>query len=144
MDSLLQTTLKLPKLSDIAYDIKDLREYVGVSLGEVRTAVSKLEATFKKAFENLGNQLTNSFKWSNLITHYSNAIRQIQYYSKRFQELPKRHAINRDIEGEKLAIAVLAANGIEKWLHEVNYLLLGRTGTPLVNHESLMLVYMDR
>ena len=144
MDSLLETTFKLPKLSDIAYDIKDLREFVGVSLGEVQTAVSQLEVTFKKAFDKLSIQLTTHFQWSNLMTHYSSAIRQIEFYSHRFQQLPKLQPKTREIEGKKLAAAVLAANGIAKWLFEINYLLLGRTGTPLVNHESLMLVFMNR
>jgi hypothetical protein len=144
IDSLLLQTLKLPYLSDIAFDIKDLREYVGISFGEVRSAISDLEAAFKKAFDNLTGLLTGQFQWSNLITLYNKAIRQIEFYSYRFQKLPKLNRNVRVTEEKLLATAVLAANGIQQWLYEVNFLFLGRTGTPLVKHEPLILVFMNR
>ena len=144
MDALLATTLKLPMLSDIAFDIEDLREYVGISFGEVKTAISHLEAQFKKAFDDLSRKLTNEFQWANLITHYSHAIRKIEFYVYRFEQLPKRYPNSLDIEGKKLATAVLAADGVEKWLYELNHLFLGRSGTPLLNHDPLMIVFMNR
>ena len=144
MDALLETTLQLPMLSDIAYDIEDLREYVGISFGKIESAISELEAAFKKAFDDLSRKLTSHFHWSNLITHYSDAIRKIEFYAYRFEELPKRYPTTSHIEGKKLATAVLAADGIEKWLYELNYLFLGRSGTPLLNHEPLMILFMTR
>ena len=144
MDSMLETTLKLPMLSDVAYDIKDLREYVGISFGVVQTAISELEDAFKKAFDELSRKLTDQFQWSNLITHYSNAIRKIEFYAYRYKDLPTRYPTTLEIEGKKLATAVLAADGIEKWLYEINHLFLGRSGTPLLNHEPLMLAFINR
>ena len=144
MDSMLETTLKLPMLSDIAYEIEDLREYVGISFGQVQTAISDLEAAFKKALDDISRKMTNQFQWSNLITLYNNAIRQIEFYSYRFKELPKSFPETMDIEGKTLASAVLQADGMQKWLYELNFLFIGRTGTPLVRHSPLMLVFMNR
>ncbi|CAB3986640.1 Transposon TX1 uncharacterized 149 kDa [Paramuricea clavata] len=144
MDSLLEKTLNLPKLSDIAYDIKDMREYVGINFGEVRSAIGELEAVFKKAIDSITRMLTDQFQWSNLITLYNEEIREIEYYSNRFQQLPKLHPNTRVMEGKQLATAVLAENGVKKWLFEVNFLFIGRTGSPLVKHEPLMLVFMNR
>ena len=141
---MLETTLTLPTLSDIAFDIQDLRQFVGISFGEVRSAISELEAVFKKAFNDLGRQLSHQFQWSNLITHYSEAIRHIEFYAYRFEELPKRYPNSIEEEGKKLAKAVLAADGVEKWLYELNYLFLGRSGNPLVTHKSLMITFMTR
>ena len=113
MDSMLLTTLKIPKLIDIAYDVKDLREYVVINFGEVQSAVSELEATFKKAFDDLTRKLTNQFQWSKLITLYSDAVGKIEYYAHRFERLPVHYPTTQAIEGKKLATAVLAADGIE-------------------------------
>lgn len=73
VDAMLATTLRLPTLSDVAYDIEDLREYVGISFGAIQSAISELEASFKRAFDDLGRKLTNQFQWSNLIT-YTTAV----------------------------------------------------------------------
>ena len=143
MDSLLATTLKIPKLIDIAYDVKDLREYVGINFGKVQTAVSELEATFKKAFDDLTRKLTYQFQWSKLITLYSDAVGKIEYYVHRFERLPIHYPTTEAIEGKKLATAVLAADGIEEWLFKINFLFMGRNGT-LSNHEPLMIVFMNR
>ena len=144
MDAMLKTTLKLPMLSDIKYDIENLREFVGVSLGKLQTAVSKLEATFQKALNQLAQKLKQEFKWSNLITHYSNSIRKINYYSYLFEKLPKLHAKIRDREGRRLASALLKSDGVQKWLYELNFLFLGRSGTPLISHQPLMILFMDK
>ena len=144
MDSMLLATLKVPKLADIAYDVKDLREYVGINFGEVQSAVSELEATFKKAFDDLTRKLTNQFEWSKLITLYNDAIGKIEYYAHRFERLPIDYATSQAIEGKKLAAAVLAADGIEEWLYKINFLFKGRAGTTLSNHEPFMIVFMKR
>ena len=144
MDSMLETTLKLPMLSDIAFEIQDLREYVGISFGQIQSAISDLEAAFKKAFDDLSRKLTTHFQWSNLITLYNNAIRKIEFFSHRFEELPKSFPETIEIEGRKLATAVLQVDGMHKWLYELNFLFIGRTGTPLVSHSPLMLVFMNR
>ena len=141
---MLQTTLKLPRLSDIAFEIKDLREYVGISFGQMQTAISELEASFQKALNDLSRKLANHFQWSNLITLYNNGIRKIEFYSYRFKELPKSFPKTMDIEGKTLATAVLQADGIDKWLYELNFLFTGRTGTPLVRHSPLMIIFMNR
>lgn len=144
MDAMLETTLKLPMLSDIQYSISDLREYVGVSLGKLQTAVSDLEVTFQKALNHLTEKVTKEFKWSNLITHYSASVRKINYYSYLFEKLPKTYGKKANEFSRKLATNILAPDGIEKWLYELNFLFLGRSGTPLVSHQPLMILFIDK
>ena len=143
MDSMLETTLKLPMISDIAYEIEDMREYFGIIFGQVHNAISDLEATFRKAFDNLHRKLTNQFQWSNLITVYNMAIRQIEYHSYVFEKLPK-HNIAANMKAKKLAKAVLRTDGIRKWLHELNFLFTGRERTSLIKHDPLLILFMNR
>eukprot|EP00795_Rhopilema_esculentum_P012313 gene12313-biopygen2411 len=144
MDAMLAKTLKLPMLSDIAYDIKDLREYIGVSFGSLQAAVSELEKTFQQAFDHLSRQLTNQFQWANLISQYSHSLQRIKYYAYRFESLPTRYANRIEEEGKKLATAVLATDGIEKWLYDVNFLFVGKTNTPVLNHPPMLVTFMSR
>ena len=42
------------------------------------------------------------------------------------------------MQSRKIASEILASNGIEKWLYEINFLFLGRSGLPLVSHQPLI------
>ena len=138
IDSMLQATLRLPKLSDIAFQIQDLREYLGISIGKVQSTFKRLEATFTKAFYDLDHRLTTQFKLSNLISVYNAAISNIQYYSDQFQNLKER------TDEKTIATHVLKTGAISKWLFEVNYLFLGRTTAPLLNHQPLLIILMEK
>eukprot|EP00795_Rhopilema_esculentum_P012517 gene12517-biopygen2563 len=144
MDAMLAKTLKLPMLSDIAYDIKDMREYVGVGIGALQAAVSELEEKFQRAYDKISHQLSSQFEWANLLTLYSSSLQNIKQYALRFETLPKRYADIMEEEGRKLATAVLAPNGIERWLTDVNFLLIGRSGVPLLKHKPMLILFMNK
>ena len=141
---MLEVTLQLPVLSDVAYDIADLREYLGIGIGSVQATISQLEKTLTNAFTELTNKIDNQFQWSNLIAHYGAPVKNIKYYSYRFEFLPEQYPGRMKEEGEKLATAVLKAEGIQKWLYELNFLFLGRRGTPIVSHAPMLFAFMEK
>ena len=139
-----KATLKVPMLSDIKHDIENMQKYIVVGLGKIQTAISELELVFQGALKSLADKITNELKWSNLVTQYSSSIRKISYYSYLFENLPKSHPNNTKIEGRKFATEILALNGIEKWLYEINFLFLGRSGLPLVSHQPLIVHLLEK
>ena len=141
---MLQATLKLPKLNGIVFEIQDLRQYLGISFGQVNSTLKKLEATFTKAFTDLDQKLSTQFKWSNLITIYKKVIEMIQHYSDLFQHLKERYPITYRMQEKRIANDVLETDDIQKWISDVNYLFLGRTKSTLLNHQPLMILVMEK
>jgi hypothetical protein len=141
---MLQTTLKIPKLSDIAFEIQDLRQYLGVSFGKIMSTFVKLEATFTKAFVDLDHKLTTQFKWANIITTYKDAIEMIQHYSNQFQHLKKNYPTKYHIQEKTIANDVLKTDAIQKWMSDIDYLFRGRVGSAILNHQPLMVLFMEK
>ena len=109
IDSMLAITLKLPVLSDVYFDIKDLRRFVGVSFANLQKSISNLESSMQRKFNQLSNTVKDQFKWANFITMYRVAIQTIEYYSYRFERLPKEHKDKKELQkfGRKLSTSVL-------------------------------------
>ena len=146
IDSMLAVTLKLPVLSDVYFDIKDLRQFVGVNFANMQRSISKLESSMQRKFNQLSNEIKDQFKWSKFITIYRTAIQTIEYYSHRFERLPKEHTNEEALEryGRKLATSVLKDHhGIRKALYQLNNMLAGKVNKPLLQHKPILLAYME-
>ena len=144
MENMLQTTLKLPVLSDLKGDIEEMRESIGISIGKVQLTIAELEVAFQNALQKLAQTIHREFEWSNLVTQYASSITNIRYYSELFEYLQKSHPKNTKIEGRRLATVILASDGIRKWLYEINFLFLGRYGLSIVSHKPLMMHLLEK
>ena len=145
VDAMLATTLRLPVLSDVAFDIKDLRQFVGIGIANIQKSVSNLEASMQRKFNELSNNIKNQIKWANFITMYKESIQTIKYYAKRFEMLPQEYSDIEELqnEGRKLAIHLLnGGNRIRKALFQLNDLLVGTGTTPLLSHKPILFAYM--
>ena len=146
VDSMLAVTLKLPVLSDVYFDIKDLRQFVGISFANMQKSISNLESSMQRKFDQLSRKVTNQFQWANFITMYKNAIQRIEYLSHRFERLPKEHKDKKGLQegGKKLAKAALEVDtGIRKALYQLNNLLVGKVNKPVLNHKPVLLAFME-
>ena len=146
IDSMLAITLKLPVLSDVYFDIKDLRRFVGVSFANLQRSISNLESSMQRKFNQLSNTVKDQFKWANFIAMYRVAIQTIEYYSYRFERLPKEHKDKKKLQkfGRKLSTSVLNDHhGIRKALYQLNNLLVGKVNKPLLQHKPILLAYME-
>lgn len=142
MDAMLAVTLKLPVLSDIAFDIKDLRQYIGVSLSRMQVAISTLETTVHVKFNALSALITNQFKWANFITQYKSSIQKIEYFADLFELLKSiKDKKLLQIEGKKRAKAALdLIHGIRRPLFDFNKMLAGRAN--IFHHKPILIAFM--
>eukprot|EP00112_Aurelia_sp_Birch-Aquarium-sp1_P018196 Seg4309.2 transcript_id=Seg4309.2/GoldUCD/mRNA.D3Y31 product="Complement component C9" protein_id=Seg4309.2/GoldUCD/D3Y31 len=141
IDSMLAVTLKLPHLSDISFDIKDLREFVGVSFVRLQWAISSLDASF----ENKRSQLSRKVEWASLVTQYSVALNGIQYFAQTFALLNHYNKTTAEFQKirQKLAHAVLKDRaGIQRYLFDLNTMLIGVKGS-LLGHKPFLLIFME-
>ena len=146
VDSMLAVTLKLPVLSDVYFDIKDLRRFVGISFVNMQKGISNLESSMQRKFNQLSKTIHNKLKWAYFIVMYRTAIQTINYYAHRFESLPKEYKDKTKLEkrGKKLAVSVLDDNkGIRKALFQLNNLLLGKVNDPLLSHKPVLLAFME-
>lgn len=60
---------RIPKLTDIYYELSDMQDIVGVSL-------DRNQDSLQKKYDNLNKRLTKEFQWTNLIVQYAHDIRQ--------------------------------------------------------------------
>ena len=141
IDGMLAVTLKLPHLSDISFDINDLREFIGVSFVRLQSAISSLDASFEKKL----SQLARKVEWASLITQYSHAIKGIKYFAHIFQLLHQNNKAKAEIgkQGKRLAADVLRTNtGIARQLFDLDRLLTGAKDS-LLGHKPFLLVFME-
>ena len=146
IDAMLVVTLQIPVLSDVAFDVKDLRRFVGVSFANMQKSISNLESSMQRKFDQLSKNINDKFKWANFITMYKDAIQNIEYYAHRFQRLSKENKDKNSLQisGKRLSAAVLHANsGIRKSLFQLNNLLVGKVNKPLLNHKPILLAFME-
>ena len=146
VDSMLAVTLRLPVLSDVQFDIKDLRQFIGVNFANMQRSISNLESSMQRKFNQLSNEIKDQFKWANFINIYKDAIQTIEYYSHRFERLPEEHKDKTELEkyGKTLATTVLHDQyGIRKALYQLNNLLVGKVNKPLLQHKPILLAYME-
>eukprot|EP00112_Aurelia_sp_Birch-Aquarium-sp1_P018195 Seg4309.1 transcript_id=Seg4309.1/GoldUCD/mRNA.D3Y31 product="Complement component C9" protein_id=Seg4309.1/GoldUCD/D3Y31 len=141
IDSMLAETLKLPHLSDISFDIKNLREFVGVSLVRLQWAISSLDASFEKKL----SQLSRKVEWASLVTQYSVTIKGIKYFAHAFELLNHYNKTTAEFQKrrQKLAHAVLNDRaGIQRYLFDLNTMLIGVKGS-LLGHKPFLLIFME-
>ncbi|XP_065069406.1 uncharacterized protein LOC135694543 [Rhopilema esculentum] len=146
IDMMVTTTLQIPVLSDVYFDIKDLRRFVGINFVNIQKGISNLEASIQRKFNSLSIGIGNQFKWANFITQYKDSIHTIEYFSHRFEQLPVEHKDEKSLQvaGKTLANEVLhVSRGIRKPLFLLNQMLVGKLNKPLLRHKPLLLAFME-
>ena len=147
LEEMFNHTMKIPKLTDINFEIKDLRSYIGTSLGNVRKAINKVATVIGKAFVQLQDIQSQEFRLLGVVSTYGEQIASLQYYIGLFDDVMRCTAADDDPGLRDLAEAVLGAqhyNGIRRWLHDFNNLINGTSGFTLTPVEPLLITYMDR
>ena len=146
LEEMFNHSMKIPKLTDVYFGIKDLSTYIGTSLGNIREALNNLGATVGKAFVQLHDSLSEQFRMVELVTTYGEQIKSLQYFIELFDDARCYSSAENDPGLHDLAEAVLGAqryNGIRRWLHDFNNLINGTSGFTLTPEEPLLITYMD-
>ena len=149
LEAMFKHTKKIPKLTDMYFEITDLSSYLGMSLGNIRGAIDHLGATIGKAFVQLHETLAKHFKMMGLLTAYGEQIKSLQYFIELFDDAGCGQGLDEYHNWglRDLAEAVLGDyryNGIRRWLHDFNKLIVGSSEFTLTPEEPLLVTYMEQ
>ena len=162
MNSLLTNTFKLPTFASIQYTLEDTKLYMISSLTDIKDSIAKLEAKIDDQFRSLGEFLSQKFDWLNVLLKYKDAIENLNYFQSLSFETKSEGSLNFNssdlnvtlttpeekpsmmVEDEKVANFLLSPAGIQKWLYQGNFLIMGRRDTQFSSHKPLMFLVMDK
>ena len=161
INELLQYTMKLPSFASIQHAIEDTQLLLRISSENIQQSVMKLEAKIDQQLKQLGTFMSNKFEWFALLQRYKDAIENLNYFhsisSEKINSIPQTSNINIStlplqndtsrfsITDEKdIAKFLLSPGGIQKWLYQINFLVVGRTDSDLFSHKSLTSMIMDK
>ena len=145
LEAMVQQMMKIPKVVDVFFEIRDMSNFIGSSLGRIQRAISHLDRNIGKAFVKLHDDLSDQLAWVGTVTTYGDPIKSLQYFIKVFEEYKQNTAQSNQKEQMALAEAVLGAqryNGIRRWLHDFNNLINGTSGFTLTPEDPVLIRYM--
>ena len=145
LEAMVQQMMKIPKVIDVFFEISDMSNFIGSSLGRIQRAINHLDKNIGKAFVKLHDDLSDQLAWVGTVTIYDDLIKSLQYFIQVFEEFKQNTVQNNQKEQMALAEAVLGAqryNGIRRWLHDFNNLINGTSGFTLTPEDPVLIRYM--
>ena len=146
LEAISQQIMKIPKVTDIYFEIRDVSNIIGSSLGRIERAISHLDTAIGNALAMLHEELSDNLAWIGTVTSYGDQIMSLQYFIKLFEEYKQAAVQSLRKDETALAEAVLGAHrydGIRKWLHDFNNLINGTYGFTLAPEEPILIRYMS-
>lgn len=140
LDLLVKATLKIPTLSDIYFNLKDLRQNLETGLTNIGNALNKLQGALETKFSKLNEDIGQNFEWTNLNINYAKTLQNLQHFINEFQTRSLESNDKRSID---LAKHILAPGRIKRWLSNLDKLFKGSNGI-LQHHKPLMIAYIDK
>jgi len=135
---LVSSTLQIPTLSDIYFNVKDLQKQINEDLTQVSTVVRSLKTSLQVSYKRISNELGENFQWTNLKIDYSKTIQDLLYYIKEFNKIG-----NSEKRRGELATHLTKPGMIRKWASDLNTLFVGSQHI-VQDQKPLMIIYMDR
>ena len=159
INSMLETTMKLPTFASIQHSIEDTQLQLKTSFENIQKSVAQLGERIDEQFKNLGEFMSKKFAWFSLLLKYREAIENLNYFhsistekiSSLQQNISKSAVTSKGerskfakAEDKQIATFLLSPTGIRKWMYQINFLIIGRRDSQFNAHESLLFMVMDK
>ena len=161
INNILDDTMKLPTFASIQHSIEDTQLYLKTSTENIQKSIMQLGAKIDKQFKSLGEFMSNKFDWFAVLLKYKDAIENLNYFhsisSEKIVHFRKdfdfkianetsnqtevHFAMN---QGKDIASYLLSPAGIQKWLYQINFLIVGRRDSEFNSHKPLLFMVMDK
>ena len=161
ISSLVQNTMKLPTFASIQHSIEDTQLNLKMSTEDIKNSIIKLGAKIDKQFKSLGEFMSRKFDWFYVLQKYKDAIENLNYFHSisseklvdstkdkniDFSKLPSNTKRGRFAmyEDKDIAKFLLSPTGIQKWLYQINFLIVGRRDSEFNSHKPLLFMVMEK
>ena len=160
INSILKNTMKLPSFASIQNTLEDTHLYVKTSLMNIGSSIATLEAKIDEKFKVLGSFMSEKLDWFNVLLKYKDAISNLDYFQSLSYRKMKEAKWSIDnkinislaeaskqttyVEDKEIARYLLGPVGIQMWLYQLNFLIVGRNDNEFNSHKSILFLVMDK
>ena len=154
VNTLLQSTMKLPTFASIKHAIEDTQLYLKTSTENIQESIFKLGAK-------MSTFISRKFEWLNIVLKYKDSIDKLHYFhsisSEKIYNFKKNSNVDLSqiktttdkgrfsmLEEKDIAQYLLSPVGIQKWLYDINFLIVGRNDSEFNNHRPILFMTMEK
>ena len=159
---LLQNTMKLPTFASLQHTLDDVQLYLQTSAENLKDSIMKLESKIDEKFKSFGEFMSDKFDWFSVLLKYKDAIENLNYFHSissmkvdhvslfKFDTNATNTAALSDtehfslLEEKEMAKYLLNPVGIQKWLYQLNFLIVGRRDSQFNSHQPLIFMVMNK
>ena len=158
INSILESTLKLPTFASIQHSIEDTQLQIKTSFDNIQKSIAELGDRIDEQFKNLGEFMSKKFEWFNVLLKYREAIENLNYFHSISSEKISNFQPNISVSSvsstgernkfikaadQQIANFLLSPTGIQKWMYQINFLIVGRNDSQFNAHKPLLYMVMD-
>ena len=148
--------MKLPSFASIQHAIEDTQLYLKTSTENIQKSIKKLGDEIDKQFKNMGELISKKFEWFSVLIRYKEAIENLNYFYSllKFSSSKTTNITELDLDrtgiqfskmdDTTIAKFLLQPNGIQKWLYQINFLIVGKLNSQFDSHKPLLYMVMER
>ena len=162
INSILENTMKLPSFSSIQHTLENVHMSLLASSDDIQDSITELENKIDEKFKHLGEFMMSTFGWFAVLLKYNDAVDNLNYFhsisSSKIYHFPDAKNVNITIlttnstmddrfsliAEEDIVKFLLAPTGIQKWLYQFNFIVVGREDSEFNSHKSLLFMLMER
>ena len=141
------TVLHIPTRTDLKAQLEIAQRRLKSNVETADSRMQMLSGQIGRMTSNMFGEINTRQEWQGLVTQYSEILQDMKYYHYVLGNDDSSH-LGHDkfskMELKTLAKQIIIPDKLEKYLQMVNYLFVGRDGTPLVSHRSLIFEEMKR
>ena len=161
INSILKNTMKLPSFTSIQHTLEDVQMSLLTSSDDIQNSFIELGNKIDEKFKNLGEFMLSTFGWFAVLLKYNDVVDNLNYFHSisrskiyHFPEIKNFSIASVTINSTKDRFSVLeekdivnfllTPTGIQKWLYQFNFVIVGRRESEFNSHKSLLFMLMDQ
>ncbi|KAK3104415.1 hypothetical protein FSP39_001617 [Pinctada imbricata] len=157
---LMSTTLKLPSISSLKFQLEDSIALLQMSFENMSDAFSNIENMINNKFKSFGSLMARIEEWNQVRAQYQDSVQKISYLANFYHGNLRLSNWNMTLMSNILGkipagrmspcrrrqeiASMLDPLTLRKWISDINYLIIGRNDNFLTQHRPLIFIVMDK
>ena len=161
INSILKNTMKLPSFTSIQHTLEDVQMSLLTSSDAIQNSIIELGNKIDEKFKSLGEFMLSTFGWFAVLLKYNDVVDNLNYFHSiskskiyHFPEVKNFSiaSVTRNSTKDRFSVLdekdivnfLLTPTGIQKWLYQFNFVIVGRRESEFNSHKSLLFMLMDQ
>ena len=161
INSILKNTMKLPSFTSIQHTLEDVQMSLLTSSDDIQNSIIELGNKIDEKFKSLGEFMLSTFGWFAVLLKYNDVVDNLNYFHSisrskiyHFPEIKNFSiaSVTKNSTEDRFSVLdekdivdfLLTPTGIQKWLYQFNFVIVGRRESEFNSHKSLLFMLMDQ